>query len=170
MILRALYKIKLAAIEPATAETLASYGLAADFIPQQYDGVHLAEELQRHLSPGDGVLLLRGEDGGAELPRRLLEVKATVSDVPLYRIVRGCKEKAVLQDRLRAGTLDCVAFTSPSTVEGFAESAGNAPTIGFIALCNGERTASTARRYGMKTKTARNATIEDMIECLLEEI
>lgn len=139
----------------------------ADLVPTQYDGAHLADELIKRLLPGDEVLLLRSVDGGEELPRRLQDENIAVVDVPLYHTIRGCAQGDLLRERLIAETLDYVIFTSASTVEGFVQSVGDAPLSGFTALCIGAVTERAAKRYGMKTKTAKNAAIDDLIDCCL---
>ena len=71
---------------------------------------------------------------------------------------------------LEQGTADIVTFTSMSTARGFVQAVGAAGCAGFTALCIGGQTAQAARRYGMNVKVAANATIEDMIACLLEGV
>ena len=62
-----------------------------------------------------------------------------------------------------------MTFTSVSTVEGFAEAIG-ADCTGFTAFCIGGQTADAAKRYYNNVKIAKNATIDDLVACIKEEI
>ena len=167
--LRALYGMRLAAIGRGTADALAAYGLAADLVPGQYDGAHLADALLAAMPQGGATLLLRAAAGGHILPEKLAAAGVTVTDVPLYDTVYRCAKADELRALLDRGEADVVTFTSMSTVEGFVQAVGAADYTGFTALCIGEQTAQAARKYHMNVKIAENATIDAMIACLLEE-
>ena len=167
--LRALYGMQLAAIGRGTADAMAGYGLAADLIPAQYDGEHLADALIETVPQGGAVLLLRAAAGGHILPETLKAAGVHVTDVPLYDTEYRCAKADELRAMLEAGAADVVTFTSMSTVEGFAQAVGAADYTGFTALCIGEQTAQAARKYNMNVKIAESATIDAMIACLLEE-
>ena len=167
--LRALYGMRLAAIGRGTADALAAYGLAADLVPGQYDGAHLADALLAAMPQGGAALLLRAAAGGRILPEKLAAAGVTVTDVPLYDTVYRCAKADELRALLDRGEADVVTFTSMSTVEGFVQAVGAADYTGFTALCIGEQTAQAARKYHMNVKIAENATIDAMIACLLEE-
>ena len=159
--LRALYGMKLAAIGRGTADALADCGLTADLLPRQYDGAHLADALISAMPQGGAALLLRAAQGGRLLPEKLAAAGVRVTDVPLYDTVYRCEKADAIRALLEQGAADVVTFTSASTVEGFVQAVGAAGCAGFTALC---------LRYGMNVKVAANATIEDMIACLLEGV
>lgn len=167
--LRALYGMQLAAIGRGTADALAGYGLAADLIPAQYDGEHLADALIEAVPQDGAVLLLRAAAGGHILPETLKAAGVHVTDVPLYDTEYRCAKANELRAMLEQGAADVVTFTSMSTVDGFVQAVGAADYTGFTALCIGEQTAQAARKYHMNVKIAENATIDAMIACLLEE-
>ena len=167
--LRALYNMKLAAIGKGTADALAAYGLTADLIPAQYDGEHLADALLSAMPQGGSALLLRAAQGGQILPEKLSAAGICVTDVPLYDTVHRCDKADALRGLLAAGTIDAVTFTSVSTVEGFAEAIG-ADCTGFTAFCIGKQTADAAKQYYNNVKIAKNATIDDLVACIKEEI
>lgn len=166
--LRALYGMKIAVIGRGTAEALAAYGLRADLVPAQYDSEHLAQALLQQLDDDSAVLILRAQEGSSVIPDRLLAADIVVADIPIYRTVYRCEKADMLRALLNEGKADVVTFTSASTVKGFVQAAGQADLSAFQALCIGEQTAQEAKKYGMKIKLANNATIEDMIACLLE--
>ena len=93
----------------------------------------------------------------------------TVVDVPVYDTVYRCGRTDELRRLLAEGTLDYVTFTSGSTVEGFVRAVGDTDLSDITALCIGAQTEEIAKRYQMKTITASNAAIDDMIACLLED-
>lgn len=167
--LRALYGMKLAAIGMGTANALAAYGLTADLIPAQYDGEHLADALIDAMPQGGSVLLLRAAQGGQLLPEKLARAGIRVTDVPLYDTVHRCDKADALRSLLIAGKVDGVTFTSVSTVEGFVETIG-ADRTGFTAFCIGKQTADAVKQYYNKVKIAKNATIDDLVACIKEEI
>lgn len=64
--------------------------------------------------------------------------------------------------------IDYVTFTSASTVHSFARIFKDIDFSKVNALCIGEKTASAAKQYGMNIYVSEKATIESMIEKLLE--
>lgn len=168
--LRALYGMRFAVIGAGTAKALAQYGIQADLVPEVYDGAHLAEILTETVLPGEKVLILRAAQGSPELTDILREAEIPFAEIPTYETRYQTDHAEVLQQALKARTLDIVTFTSASTVRGFAEAVGVSDYTGFTALCIGEQTAVQAKAYGMEVKVAKKATIDSMIACLLEEI
>ncbi len=166
--LRALYGMKLAATGKATAEVLAEYGLTADLIPGTYDGAHLAEALLKEVPDGGAVLLLRAAGGSPELPGRLRKAGITAADIRLYDTRPPAGGVPGLRERLAAGTVDAAAFTSASTVRGFLQAAQGCDLSGLAAVCIGQQTAREAERGGLTVKIAKNATIDDLTNCILE--
>lgn len=167
--LRALFGMRFAVIGPGTAKALAEYGIEADLMPSIYDGEHLAEAIVRATDPGARMLILRAAQGSPELTARLREAEITFADITTYETRFRMDKADLLRDAAANGTLDIVTFTSISTVKGFMKAVGPIDTSAFLALCIGEQTASCAKSYGMRVKIARKATIDAMIDCLLEE-
>lgn len=168
--MRALWGCKLAAIGKGTAAALAAYGLTADLVPAQFDGEHLADALIAAMPQGGSALLLRAKQGGQILPEKLVRAGNRVTDVPLYDTVHRCDKADMLRGLLVDGKIDAVTFTSVSTVEGFVEAVGAAEYKGVMACCIGEQTAQAARKYFANVKVAKNATIDDLVACIEEEI
>lgn len=63
--------------------------------------------------------------------------------------------------------VDYVTFTSASTVEAFVSSIKCSMDC-FTAVCIGEKTRLTAQKYGMKIIMSRNATTDDLVQCIVE--
>ena len=69
---RELGAARVAAINPATRDALRRRGLRVDYMPDVYDGAHLAEGLADRMGTGD-VLLFRAESGAPGLAEGLAE-------------------------------------------------------------------------------------------------
>lgn len=167
--LRALYGLRLAAVGPGTAEALTQYGLAADLVPQAADGAHLADALLEVLPDDGAVLLLRGSSGDPALRERLLGADMVVADVPLYDTIPRAADAETLRRRLADGTLPLAAFASASAVRGFAQAAQGCDLSAVRAACIGPQAGQAARAHGFRTVTAKTASIDALIDCILEE-
>ena len=79
---------------------------------------------------------------------------------------------------LRRGEIDGVTFTSASTVHGFVRALEKTEVDSSAreafdpeqirALCIGRQTAQAAEGYGMRTVTAREASIDALVEMIVE--
>lgn len=165
---RALYGKKIAVIGSGTAAALAEYGITADYMPQRFDAKHLGEGLCDIVGAGERVLLLRAAQGSPELTAALDAKSIPYDDVPVYHTVCRSGQSAELTREIAAGEVDYVTFTSASTVHGFVQAAPDADVSKFTALCIGEQTAAEAKKYKMDTLVAKNATLDDMITCILK--
>ena len=74
-----------------------------------------------------------------------------------------------IKKEFETGSVDCVVFTSASTVKGFVEGTPGLDYTAVKAACIGKQTKAAADAYGMKTRMAKKATIESLIE-LVEEM
>ncbi|MFO0964459.1 MAG: uroporphyrinogen-III C-methyltransferase [Gemmataceae bacterium] len=109
--LRALGRIRIAAIGPRTAERLAEYHLRADVVPQRYHSEDLAASLAPLLKAADRVLLARA-DRGRDILREALHAKADLEQIAVYRQVDAIPENHAALDQLRRGDIDVITFTS----------------------------------------------------------
>ncbi len=173
-------RVRISAIGSATGKALASRGLFPDLVPEVYNAGELGKSLAHTAAPGSRILIVRAEKGSEELIPPLLEAGLEVEDVPLYRT---CYEThPFLRDRictmLRRGEIDGVTFTSASTVHGLVRALekkeGDSPAREAFdperirALCIGRQTAQAAEGYGMRTVTAREASIDALVEMIVE--
>lgn len=161
---RRLHNAKIAVIGQGTGKKLKEYHLLADFIPSVYDGETLGRELAEILHGGERILIPRAQSGNPDLVRHLEEAGGVVDDIPTYKT---CYEKSLLIDEkkeLESGSVDCVVFTSASTVKGFVEATKGLDYSQIKAACIGKQTKAAADAYGMKTFMAEKATIESLVE------
>ncbi|RUL88057.1 uroporphyrinogen-III C-methyltransferase [Tautonia sociabilis] len=149
--LRALGRLKLAAIGPATAEALAGYRLRADLVPGSYRSEGLAEAL-RPLVSGRRVLLARADRGRPVLKDELERV-AIVEQIPVYRNADADALPDTVLQRLDRGAIDWITLTSSAITERLhallPPSARSRIASGSIRLASiSPVTSDAARRLG----------------------
>ena len=120
---RAFGTAKVAVIGSATAETLQSYGIVPDCMPQAFVAESLVEALQaagvRHTSK---VLILRAEEARDTLVEGLRALGAQVDVVSAYRSEK-CTEQ--LKQVLSSGvSIDACTFASSSAVKATVDALG----------------------------------------------
>jgi hydroxymethylbilane synthase len=147
--------LRVGAIGPATAATLAEYGVQADFVPDTY----VAEAVVAQIGDvaGQRILLPRADIARVALAEGLRAKGALVTQVDAYRTVPGAGNPRALA-LLAGGQVDAVAFTSSSTVRFFLDMLAEAGLDRAAArdalartqvVCIGPITAATARECGI---------------------
>lgn len=163
MDIRKLSHLKLACIGPGTADVMEAYGWYADLIPDVYDGGHLGKLLAKNIKAGERVLIARASQGNPELLEELSQTEQIqITDAPLYEIIEEQYEHIDLR-REFSYERTYAMFTSASTVRGFVHAAKGVAPEQVKALCIGKQTEQAARAFGMKTLTAKEATLESLI-------
>jgi len=163
---------RIAAIGPATANTLDKAGLHADLVPPEYVAESLFNVLNNTVAlTGRRVLLLRASEARPALLTLLRTAGAIVTQVDLYNTVRGAPPPEVFAELNNA--IDTVTFTSPLTVRYFAELLGaDAASIarGTLAATIGPITAQALQQSALPFRaqiTARRYTTAGLIDALL---
>lgn len=167
--IRSLYPAQFAVIGEGTRKALRGYGIEADLMPGVYDGRNLALCLAGQGIKGRKVLIPRSASGNPELNRILADAGAEVNDIPVYETLYEACPALDIREEIDRGRIDCVTFTSSSTVHGFAAVSEGADYTKFTAACIGQQTKDTAAAYGMRCRTAEKATIDSLTE-LIERI
>lgn len=129
--------IRVCAVGPATAESLAREGIQVDLIPDRFDAEGVVEALSGVPDVKAGrVLLPRAEEGREVIPMRLGEMGIVVDVVPAYRSAPIPEEVDRLTDLVRRGEIDVLTFTSGSGVRAFAAgwAAEEPPEVGIVVL------------------------------------
>ena len=139
--------VRVAAIGPATAATLAAAGVMVSLLPEQYVAESLLEVL---LAPGargatGRVLVVRAAVARDVLPDGLRAKGWSVDVVTAYRAERRILPPT---ERTAASSCDTVIFTSPSVVDAFCDQPDPLPVPPTIAAI-GPVTAAAARRRGL---------------------
>lgn len=181
---RALARVKLAAVGRTTAEALLEYGLVADFIPTRYAGRNIAAEIgnvsgQRMLLPrsDDPWAALIGEPsrygaGKASLVEALHARGAQVETVAAYAI-RPAEPDPVALSALLNGGLEVTTFTSPSSLTSLTEMLNSRPVADVLSpltvACIGPTTADAAHDLGVRVDiVAEEHTIEGLVDALVK--
>ena len=150
--------VKVCAIGQASADKLRDAHVHVDVIPShaKAEGVFaaLSEFVggNEHLR-GLNILLPRAAIGRDYLPKALEDAGARVDVVPAYRTVVPADLDRGKLSAMLAGSADCIAFTSSSTVKNLALLFDthdlNQILAGVTIACIGDVTAATAAEYGL---------------------
>jgi uroporphyrinogen III methyltransferase / synthase len=146
---------RIAAVGAATAAALRARGLEVDALPGAYRAEALVERLRDEIGPGDHVLVPGAAETRDVLRRGLESLGAAVSEVPVYVTRRVAGAVTGLLERLVAGEIAAVTFTSPSTAHSFAslftaeERQAWAPRVRVASI--GPVTRAAAAECGLET-------------------
>ncbi|MCQ4636373.1 uroporphyrinogen-III C-methyltransferase [Anaerovorax odorimutans] len=162
MDIRSLAGIKIAVIGAGTRRAVEEKGVFADLMPEVYSGEALGRDLAKAVSPGERILLPRAAMGTEAVIRPLRDAEISFDDIAVYETNEGNQPVPGYDD-----TVDCVAFTSASTVRGFVKLNPDTDYSQVKAICIGEQTAAAAEKYGMQVTVSKQATIDSMIETIL---
>ena len=163
--------LKVAAIGSATKRELAQYGLCADVTPAVFNAKCLGEAIAAEAKADSEIVIVRAKEGSKELTPPLEAAGLKVKDIATYQTVYEVNE--VLSDAVKAafakGEIDAVTFTSASTVRGFVNSIKDMDYTEVKAICIGEQTAAEAAKYGMQIVVSKEASIDSMMELIIEQ-
>ena len=155
---RSLAGVRLACIGQTTADALAQRFLHADCVPEQYTSESLAAAMTAcHTLDGAGVLLLRADIAGKELPSVLTDAGAVCDDLPIYRTVEPATLPVDVVEQFEAGAVDWVTFTSTSTVTNLLRLLGD-------RACDLLRDVKLASIGPVTTRTLTNAGLTPTVE------
>lgn len=148
------------AIGEATADRLRLRRVHVDLVPEQFkaEGVYAALERfvgGRERLLGRNFLIPRAAVARDYLPRALDEAGARVDVVAAYRTVAPrSSELGRVRALLAGGAVDCITFTSSSTVRNFSQLFDTTDLRqlldGVAIACIGDITATTAAEYGLR--------------------
>lgn len=154
-------ELRVCAIGDATAERLADAHVHVDVVPQKFQAEGVFDALESYIGGREqfenlNFLLPRAAVARDFLPRALESAGARVDVVPAYRTVRPeTTDRARVEALLLGGGIDCITFTSSSTVHNFAQLFDTRDLSRVLAgvrvACIGAITAQTASEYGLKT-------------------
>jgi uroporphyrinogen III methyltransferase/synthase len=105
--------IQIAVVGSATDARLAQWGLKASLIPKEFRAEGLLEAFPENLV-GTRILFPRAEVAREMLPEELRRRGATVDVVTVYRTVKAFSGN--IGEILETEPVDCIVFTSPSTI------------------------------------------------------
>ncbi len=154
-------ELRVCAIGEATATRLRDARVHVDVLPEQFKAEGVFAALRDYLGGDEGFetlnfLIPRAAAARDYLPRALEEAGARVDVVPAYRTVKPeASELGRVAALLKGGAIDCITFTSSSTVKNFAQLFDTTDLSQLLAgvtiACIGDITASAATHYGLQT-------------------
>lgn len=166
-------RVRIAAVGPATASAAASTGARVDLIPERAVAEALLDAFPDPGVPGERVLIARAETGRDVLPEGLRARGYDVDVLAVYRTVAVAPPPALVE-RIRAGGVDAVTFTSPSTVSHLVTAVPDA--AGLLAgtpgaarvVTIGPVTSDRARALGLTVAAeAAPHTVDGLVGALL---
>jgi uroporphyrinogen III methyltransferase/synthase len=172
---RAFAGVTICAIGPGTARALESMGLRADLVPEDHRAEGLLELLDGERVAGREVLIPRAARAREILPETLRRRGAAVDVIqadetcppPPEATRRGL-------ERLEAGEVDILTFTSASTVENFAALVGerlDALCAGRTVVAIGPVTRDACLRVGLEVDVMPSSyTLPAMVEALARHV
>ena len=153
-------ELRVCAVGPATADALRDARVHVDVVPERFQAEGVYEALESFVGGAGGLarlnfLLPRAAAARDYLPRALEAAGARVDVVAAYRTARPeTTDRARAEALLVGGGVDCVTFTSASTVANFArlfDTRDLAPVLAGVAVaCIGEVTARAAADHGLR--------------------
>ncbi len=170
--LRALSKLKIAVIGPATFEAINKFYLKADLVPEKnYTQEGLAEAFKKVDLHGKKVLLVRAKVARELLPESLKAQGAEVNILPIYETLCPEASTAKLKEAF-SEKIDAVTFTSSSTVENFFALLKKAELTlpeSLVLASIGPVTSETIKKFGYEpTLEAKEYTIPGLVSALID--
>ena len=151
---RALGQCKVCAVGPKTAEAITNHGIWPDLIPKDYKAEGVVSELSKREIKGTKILFPRADRAREIIPHDLERLGAHVTSPVIYRNIlpeRLCPETLLA---LEKRSVDCITFTSSSTVLNMAELLGADLLVdmlkGVAVASIGPVTSKTCRELGLK--------------------
>lgn len=153
--------LRVCSIGEATAVRLRDAQIHVDVVPEQFKAEGVFEALTSYLGAAAGFnalnfLIPRAAVARDYLPLALEGAGARVDVVAAYRTIRPqTSERGRIEALLAGGAVDCITFTSSSTVTNFAQlfDTGDLGQLleGVVIACIGDITASTAAEHNLHT-------------------
>lgn len=153
-------ELRVCAVGEATADRLHDLQVHVDVVPEKFQAEDVFAALEQFLGGRENFdnlnfLIPRAAVARDFLPRALEEAGARVDVVTAYRTVRPqSTDRARVEALFVGGGIDCVTFTSSSSVINFAQlfdTSDLGPVLDAAHVaCIGDITARTAADYGLR--------------------
>lgn len=157
------------AIGTATARRAREWGLEPEIVPKDFRAEGVLALLPENLY-GIHILFPRAETARDLLPRELRRRGARVDIVTVYRTIRPAPGSVSIADIVASEKIDCIVFTSPSTIRYLAEGAGE-PVLKLLSRVPiaviGPVTRDAAHEFGLETRIMPDqSTIDDLVSAI----
>lgn len=145
-------------------------GLLVDVMPEVFRAEAVVEALKGRIQAGDKVLLPRADLARQVLVDSLQQLGADVHEVISYQTVLADEtDTQLLLEKLQAGEIHVVTFTSSSTVTNFLRLIGDHRDLlqGVTMACHWPVTAETAEKNGLHVDIcAEQYTIDGLVNAI----
>lgn len=168
---RALAGCRVCAVGPKTADAIKSNGICPDLVPGDYKAEGVVDELSRLDLDGARVLYPRADKARELIPCELKRLGAHVDSPIAYRNAFPDRLPPETLFALEKRSIDCITFTSSSTVRNLAAMLGEDMMVnmlkGVAVASIGPITSKTCRDLGLKVDIEPACST---LSCLVEEI
>ncbi len=151
---RALGSCRVCAVGPRTAEAIRGHGIRPDLMPADYKAEGVLAEFAKMKLNNKKVLFPRADLARELVPRELERMGARVDSPVAYRNILPDKLPAEALFALEKRSVDCITFTSSSTVQNLANMLGGDQMLdmlkGVAVASIGPITSKTCRALGLK--------------------
>ena len=171
-------EIKVCAIGQASADKLRDAHVHVDVVPTQAKAEGVFAALSKFVGGNEhlhglNILIPRAAVGRDYLPKALENAGARVDVVIAYRTVLPESLDRGRLSAMLAGSADCIAFTSSSTVKNLAllfDTHDLGKILGGLAVaCIGDVTAATAAEYGLEVNIQPSrSTVKDLARAIAD--
>ena len=154
-------ELSVCAIGEATAVRLREARVHVDVVPERFRAEGILAALESYLGGHEKLnhlnfLMPRAAIARDFLPDALEDAGARVDVVPAYRTVSpDVSDRGRIEALLTGGAIDCITFTSSSTVNNFAQLFDTTDLShllkGIVVACIGDVTSATAADLGLRT-------------------
>ncbi len=169
---RALAGCKICAVGPKTAHEIRSFGIKADLVPSDYKAEGVVDEFSRLDMHGRRVLFPRADKARDIIPRELKRMGAHVDSPVAYRNIFPERLPPETLFALEKRSVDCIIFTSSSTVQNLAAMLGEELMLdmlkGVVVASIGPITSKSCRDLGLKVDIEPQTYTLDALTAALE--
>lgn len=145
---------RFAVVGKATAKCLQGYGLTADFVPTNFTGQCLVDEMERYIDKSQSILFVKGKIAREIIPDHLMKEGYLFQCLTVYDTVQNKLGEEKLIEMLKNEALDVLTFTSPSTVRSFVECLSGSNSFSrcheFTVAVIGPTSRDAAEELGLK--------------------
>ena len=161
--------LKIACVGRKSAEALQAFGRSADFVPQQFAGEFLAEQIE--LTGNERILLPGPKTGNREFVSKLRSRCGTLEVWPIYETVAITIDDTGRRE-LETG-FDVVTFASPSAVDSFCDQIDEFEDYlrKPIVACIGPMTERRLNERGVRADLVPDPfTLPALVEALVDRV
>ncbi len=168
---RALAGCRVCAVGPRTAEEIRSFGIKPDLVPTDYKAEGVVEEFSRLDMQGSRVLFPRADKARDVIQRELKRMGAHVDSPVAYRNLFPERLPPETLFALEKRSVDCITFTSSSTVQNLAAMLGEEMMLdmlkGVVVASIGPITSKSCRDLGLKVDIEPESyTLDALVDAL----